>query len=251
MSLDLSAFVERKHWFRAYERRELRFIHTVLHPGDCFVDVGANVGVLTLEAAAAVGQRGRVIAVEPVPANVVRLRRNVALQRCCVVVVETAVGASAGTLRLGIADTQREIGNSGSYSSSTEGHTSVEVPVVRLDDLIERELDAGERIALVKIDVEGMEADVLRGGAAALSSGRVRTVMYESNPSLGDSTPEELLTAYGFEIRRLRAGARPARIREPRRRTSAPLRTGTIGGIIDWISGRTRLETIVALRGDD
>ena len=47
-----------------------------LRPGSVFFDVGANVGFFTLLAARAVGPRGHIVAVEPMPENVAALRRN-------------------------------------------------------------------------------------------------------------------------------------------------------------------------------
>ena len=51
MRIDFDDFVQRKHYFRAYERRELRFLRTFLREGDMAVDVGAKVGVLTMQIA--------------------------------------------------------------------------------------------------------------------------------------------------------------------------------------------------------
>ncbi len=67
--LRLAEFVQRKYYFRSFERRELRFLRLWLRSGDIIVDVGANVGLLALHAASKVGPGGQVLAVEPVPSN--------------------------------------------------------------------------------------------------------------------------------------------------------------------------------------
>ena len=182
MELHLAEFVQRKHYFHSYERREIAFLHRFLREGDVYVDVGANVGVLVCEGAASVGATGRTIAVEPVPDNVERLRANAALQvDRRVVVVQAACGSTTGRLALGLTEQQAEVGNMGSYSASATGSnaadgSSVEVPLRRLDDIVDDDVGPDTTVRLLKIDVEGMEAEVLRGavGTARLGSDRRR-----------------------------------------------------------------------------
>src|SRR5256714_13335735 len=60
-----------------YEPATVAWLRRRVRPADCVLDVGANVGQLTLESAALVGPAGTVIAVEPAPGNVRLLRRHV------------------------------------------------------------------------------------------------------------------------------------------------------------------------------
>ena len=62
-----------------YEEGVVALVNRLLRPGDCFIDVGANIGYLTLAGARAVGPTGSVIAFEPLPAARAWLERNVAL----------------------------------------------------------------------------------------------------------------------------------------------------------------------------
>ena len=132
-----------------------------LRPGDGFVDVGANVGFFALLAGRAVGPDGWVLAVEPVPANAARIRANAALNRLPrVTVVEAAAGAVDGAGELELA---RHNGG-GALSSAPvppDACGRITVPVVTVDTLL-----AGSRLpppTLVKIDVEGSEAEALNG----------------------------------------------------------------------------------------
>ncbi len=251
MQLDLGEFVQRKHWFRSYERNEIRFLHRVLRPGDVMVDVGANVGVLAVEAAHAVGPTGRVIAIEPVPGNAARLRSNAALQpHLPIDVVESAVGSASGVLGLGIDELQRSVGNRGAYTAI--GGTAVDietvVPLARLDDLLAERLAPAERVRLLKIDVEGMEASVLEGASQLLSSRRVDAVMFERNLTLTATQPGDVLRRHGFVVRRLGSFARlldtspiiasaaSDRIDTGRRRDV----------VVNWYRGTNRLTTLVA-----
>ena len=214
MELHLAEFVQRKHYFHAYERREIAFLHRFLREGDIYVDVGANVGVLVCEGAAAVGSTGLTIAVEPVPDNVARLRANAALQTDArVVVVQAACGSTTGRLSLGLTEQQAAVGNMGSYSASATGThaadgSAVEVPLRRLDDIVDETGGPDTTVRLLKIDVEGMEADVLTGASALLASGRIDAVLFERNSTVGDSSPDAVLESHGYRVHRLAIGAR-------------------------------------------
>jgi FkbM family methyltransferase len=125
-------------------------------PGDLCFDVGANRGVKS-EALLRVG--ARVVAVEPQPACIAELRERLAHFpgfRC----IESAVGARVGTATLNIADCDvlssvrpDWFGMEGKWSSS------IAVPMTTLDALIA----AYGLPRYCKIDVEGLELDVLRG----------------------------------------------------------------------------------------
>jgi FkbM family methyltransferase len=81
MDLDLSDWSDRWAYFlgRYYESHTQSLFQAALRPGDVFVDVGANIGMTTLCAAALVGPDGRVIAFEPNPRVFDRLRGHVEL----------------------------------------------------------------------------------------------------------------------------------------------------------------------------
>src|SRR5262249_18542532 len=133
-------------------RADEAFFRRVLRPGDTVVDVGANVGTLTLTAAALVGPEGRVWAIEPHPRPLRYLCANVALNGFANVrTVHAAAGESDGLLRL----TDSRLDDQNRVSADGPG---VSVPVRRLDDVVPE-----GPVRLLKIDVEGFELFVLRG----------------------------------------------------------------------------------------
>lgn len=135
-----------------------RFLGQFLRRGDVFVDVGANIGVLTLLAARKVGTEGKVIALEPHPKTFVALQKNLRINRASTVdVVNCAVGAEAGIVRL--SDRPDDDWNRVDAETGT-----IEVEVRKLDDVCR---GIGPVKAL-KIDVEGFELPVLRGAAELL-----------------------------------------------------------------------------------
>lgn len=139
--------------------------------GTTTFDVGANVGIYTVALARAVGLDGLVVAVEPDPANLRRLRGNLALNSIGNVrVVEAVAGDRDGTVDLYLADDP-------AFNSvvAVEGRLArprgVEVvPSVRLDEV----WDGLGRptVSFVKIDVEGAEIAVLRGAKQMLATAR-------------------------------------------------------------------------------
>lgn len=190
----LSDGTQRTMYLGLFEPDETRLVSRLLGPGDTFIDVGAHIGWFTTLAAVAVGANGQVIACEPYPANVAGLRRNLALNDGRNVrVVEAALGSQSGSLGLA---TSGDSGDVTALDWASRGR--VEVPMRTLDEIA----PDGAEIALVKMDVEGWEANVLRGAANALT--RTRHVIIEINPPAlaraGSSQEElfELLRSSGF-----------------------------------------------------
>jgi FkbM family methyltransferase len=89
MELDLSDRLQRwLYLLGEYEAATIRFIQSFLRPGDTFLDFGANVGWHTLIAARCVGPKEQVLAFEPMPPNVERIRRNLELNEPHNVLIE-------------------------------------------------------------------------------------------------------------------------------------------------------------------
>ncbi|MFY7990490.1 MAG: FkbM family methyltransferase [Fluviicola sp.] len=141
-----------------YEEGTVHFLQQALKPGDTFLDIGANIGWMTLVGARAVGQGGRVIAIEANPHTLPILQHNVELNQAdCVEIYGIAVSDKPGTARLYENWNVNRGGASLLAQDETEG---IEVPVETLDRLFDPETP----VHVVKIDVEGLEPHVLRGG---------------------------------------------------------------------------------------
>jgi FkbM family methyltransferase len=149
-------------YFGSYAPLVVEAMKRYLGPGGIFFDVGANIGYLSAIGAGLVGPRGEVHAFEPVPAYSDRVRRLTELNpRHTIFANAHAAGETAGACTIYIT---REPGQNTmvrAYQQPTEIISTLEVPVVRLDDYIERK--KVRRISLVKIDAEGFELPVLRG----------------------------------------------------------------------------------------
>ena len=144
-----------------------KFITELLREGDTFVDVGANIGLYTLPAAA---KKARVVAVEPSAKNRGRLEENLALNSLTSVKIEAcALGESEGEMAFCDDDALAHVEMAGN---------GPKVPVRRLDAI----LPEGE-ISLLKVDVEGFELAVFQGAENAMRAGRLPVILFEMNHS--------------------------------------------------------------------
>jgi FkbM family methyltransferase len=135
--------------------------------GDTVFDIGANFGLWSLLLAELVGDAGRVEAFEPAPATAHRLEENITLSRHKNVHVNTmALGSQNGEVSLYVPyDPGRA-----ALAPESDRDEKVTVPCRRLDD-VWAELGR-PRVSFVKMDVEGSEPEVLRGGHEFFSVSR-------------------------------------------------------------------------------
>ena len=157
--------VERSLYYTgSYESGTLAFIKKYLKKGSCFVDVGANIGLMSLYAKSVVGEQGKIFSFEPHPKTAKILRFNIALNSMKgVEVVEKGVGSKKGSAQIFDRwDVNR--GGASLLSSSTE-QKGYDIEVVTLDDFFS-DID----ISMIKIDIEGFELEALKGASRILSS---------------------------------------------------------------------------------
>ena len=163
-----------------------------LAPGSRFWDVGANVGFFSLLAA----RLGATVdAFEPVPENVAALQAGVAANAYGdrIAVHAAAVAEASGSAGLVVVDdpSWSHLADRGNHARTRE---RIDVDVVALDDL---DLPPPD---LVKIDVEGSEAAVLRGAQRLLREHRPALVveLHETNAEVCD-----LLEGHGYVLENL------------------------------------------------
>lgn len=170
-----------------------RLLCSALAPGDVAVDVGANLGSVTLPMARAVGTGGQVFAFEPQRALFGLLCLTVNLNGLSQVrPVQAGLAERAGLMFAPLAEAVSGV-NQGAValSSGVEFGSDDPVAVLPLDAL---ELS---RCKVIKIDVEGMELAVLRGAAATIA--RCRPILYlEAHGGPGTTACFEWLAAAGY-----------------------------------------------------
>jgi FkbM family methyltransferase len=153
--------------------------------GSLVIDVGANVGFFTLRFARWVGDRGKVLAIEPEDRNYASLLAAIEREGFSgrVEPLKAVAAATPGEIFLEINPV-----HPADHKISRDG-TGLPVHAVTLDRLV---LDkAGLRPALVKIDVQGAEMMVLKGAAGLLGS---------AQPALFIELDEAALNRFGSSI---------------------------------------------------
>ncbi|WP_207426487.1 FkbM family methyltransferase [Pedobacter sp. SYSU D00535] len=152
------------------EYHDMAFLLHFLRQGDLFVDVGANIGSYTVLAGAHVG--ARVVAIEPISATFEQLMQNIRLNNVqdSTTALNIGIGGEPGTLTFtNNMDTVNHV-------TVDEGEGTISIPVDKLDNVL-AELDP----SLLKIDVEGFENEVIRGGGGILSKDSLKAIIIELN----------------------------------------------------------------------
>lgn len=178
-----------------HEYKDMGFLLHFLRSSDLFVDVGANVGAYSVLAGASIG--ARCVSVEPISSTYEKLIDNIQINRLgdrCKT-LNIAVGKEAGELIFTAdQDTRNRVALEGDKTAVT-----VRVPIRSLDDIL-----GGEVPALIKIDVEGWEINVVQGAEATLASESLHAVIVELNGSgraygFDDAAVHSAICAHGFQ----------------------------------------------------
>lgn len=172
----------------------------IVRPGDTVLDIGANIGIVTLLLSTLVGKSGKVHAFEPNPELqkllIKTLYHNEVYNVC---LHPIALGAEQGVLELRIpranAGAASLIRNKGVVDCDV-----LEVPVRRLCDIVcEKCIKA---IRLIKIDVEGFEYQVLKGGHDIFTWLKPEAILFELNERLDGAIRDQpvlrLLSDLGY-----------------------------------------------------
>lgn len=171
---DVDAYL---HYCGIYGPRDVQTALRYLPVGGVLIDVGAHIGYYTLLAGTKVGPAGLVYAFEPEPNNFARLSRNLSLNHLPVVQCDRrALDAVVGERVLylyGSDNTGRH-----SFAPYQQDYGRRTVRTTTLDEVA---ASVGRHIDLVKVDVEGAEAAVCRGGEGLLSSPSAPALLIELN----------------------------------------------------------------------
>jgi FkbM family methyltransferase len=155
-----------------YEPESIALIQQVIQPGDIVVEAGANIGTETLLLAQQVGCSGRVYAFEPVPHIADWLHLNVLHNHLSdrVSIVRFSLGENTASVTFHLAP--RSFTNQGMSSKLPfRGATEqLDVRQVTLDAWCS--LNDIQRLDFLKMDIQGAEIDLLRGGVQTLQTYR-------------------------------------------------------------------------------
>jgi FkbM family methyltransferase len=182
---------------RLTEQREIALLKTLVEPGMTIADIGANVGFYAVQMGSWVGASGRILAFEPDPFTFSILRRRTsAATPKNIDAQQFAVGDARGTATLYCSAYNRADNRVGQRHDEPNVE-AIEIQVRTLDEYLAERGIAG--VDAMKIDVQGLEANVLRGARQTIERG-VRWIWLEFSPDhlRGAGTdPEGFLESLG------------------------------------------------------
>jgi FkbM family methyltransferase len=199
-------------------------------PGDVLVDVGANVGMYSIWAAATRGTR--VFAFEPEAQNYALLNRNIQANGLGGLIKAFCAGLSdqSGLTELYLSELRAGGSNHSVGAALDFKHEPMRAAyqqgcvALKLDDLVAS--GAVPQPNHIKIDVDGFEPKVVAGAAAVVKNPSLRSILIETNPQLDDHRQMVTgLTALGFTYDTGQV-ARAAR------------KTGTFKGVAEYVFNR-------------
>ncbi len=178
-----------------HEFEDMMFSLHLLRPGDLFVDVGANIGSYSVLASAVAG--ARTVSFEPVPSTFLHLKHNISINNIEPLVALYNCGAGEKEGKLFFTsnfDTMNHVVS----DPATRGEESIQVDIVTLDSVLQNDIPA-----LIKIDAEGFEMSVLKGGSHILENPLLLGLIIELNGSchrygIEEKDIHQLLVSFGF-----------------------------------------------------
>ena len=183
-------------YFGDLDKKVTWVVNNVLQSGDTALDIGANLGLVSFKMLERVGPSGKVIAFEPQSRMTDFITQSIAQNNIKNLHLQKAGLADApAMLQLSIPQD-----NAGAASFVSEGGGRVEeVPVTTLDDF--HQSNGLDGVRLIKIDVEGYESRVFKGGKAFLTSVKPDIIIFEENQRTGE-VPDSVLIiqSYGYDV---------------------------------------------------
>lgn len=154
-----------------HEYYDMFFLLHFLRKDDLFIDIGANIGSYTILSAAHI--KANTISIEPIPSTFSHLINNININQIQekVQALNIALGSMSGKISFTKSlDTMNHV----AVNSDKE---TIEVDVLTLDEII----GEGRTPALIKIDVEGFETEVIKGASKTLLKEELKAIIIELN----------------------------------------------------------------------
>jgi len=176
-----------------------------INEGDTIIDVGANIGEFSLIAAKKVGNKGKIISIDPLRQAVSWLEKNFRLNGFSnYEILEKAVGKNKGTMTLYKRSESSEIGILDPDISEKKLVNTGEILVDTIDGIISsRNID---KVEMLKIDVEGFEYEVLCGCKNSFKEKKIKKIFCEIHSQflkkrgLNKDSIYDILKENGFSI---------------------------------------------------
>lgn len=224
-----------------FGKRELEhkiMLQKILRPGMTVLDIGANIGYYAIMESQLVGERGKVIAVEPSPNNISLLTRNLQLNRCeNVEVFQAAISDTNDEREFFMAHSSNlnTFHNTGSGAHDLTGET-ITVTTMTVVDMMKNSGTPD----LIRMDVEGHEVEVINGMLSAIQRNELAPmIIFETHITrYGKNHDMEAalrgLFHCGYRVQYLASNAESGttRVRKKGYRGSTPIKTDFVRRVI-------------------
>lgn len=146
-----------------YEAENYTFLQKQVKPGMHILDIGAHLGLFSATCSQLTGEQGKIICFEPTPGTFAILKETLRLNHCNnVTALQAAVSSKEGKATFYVSETAGCNSNSLVKNKSDREASGYDVRLVTIDSIV---AEYSVNPSLIKIDAEGAELDVLKGGA--------------------------------------------------------------------------------------
>lgn len=194
------------HETGTYEKGILLYLRSILKKGDCFVDVGANIGLMSIFAAECVGKEGKILAFEAHPKTAILLQENIELNGLeNIQICQYALGSIEGKTH--IYENWQVNRGGASLVVRTDNSEAYEIDIHSLDQV----LPSDSIPKVIKLDVEGFELEVLKGAAQTIQQHHPVLIveLSENRSNVHDSSVEliDFIKSLGsYRVYKLKGG---------------------------------------------
>ena len=151
-----------RYYEKNYEADNYAFLHQQVKPGMHIIDIGAHLGLFSVCSSQLTGPTGKIICFEPTPGTFAVLKDTLRLNHCDnVIALPAAVSDKEGTATFYVSETAGCNSNSLVKNKPGKELSGYEVRLVTIDSIV---AEYNLQPSLIKIDAEGAELDVLKGG---------------------------------------------------------------------------------------
>ncbi len=193
----------RARTFNEKEPEMLDWLDHNLLDEDVFFDIGANIGIYSIYAAIR-KPNAKVIALEPEYSNLHELKQNILKNKLTnnIFTYSIALDESSGISHLHIQDETPGAALATVYSDNLTV-TATDHPIIWKEGVATMKIDdfsdtIGLKPTMIKIDVDGNELSILKGGEKTLNNPKLKTIFIEVDyKNIGC---EEILADYGFVL---------------------------------------------------
>jgi len=197
LTIHLDDWIQQQVYFLGdYEKPEIDYISEYLKAGDVFVDIGANIGLFSLNASKVVGDQGKVVAFEAFSSNFKQFKNNISINNFKNIISENkAISNQNSTIEILYNEKDHNIGMASAFLKDFTSREIVESTT--LDEYAS--IHNISKIDLIKIDIEGGEYHAILGMTKILSERKPQVIMEINHQTLQDSghTEKEIIDLFG------------------------------------------------------